>query len=62
MRELCRAIKECKKGVSYKDGPMDWYIHSLTKAKALKDDIEKGRYKLRPGTLVKIYRPKPRRR
>lgn len=60
MTELVRAIRECKCGVSNKDGPLDWYLHSLMKAKALKTDIERGRYKLRPGTKVQIYRPKRR--
>ena len=60
MTELVRAIRECKRGVSYKDGPLDWYLHSLMKAKALKTDIKRGRYKLRPGTKVQIYRPKRR--
>lgn len=60
MNELVRAIRECKRGVSYKDGPMDWYLHSLTKAETLRRDIIKGRYRLRPGTKVQIYRPKRR--
>ena len=60
MKEICRGIRECKRGVSYKDGPMEWYIHSYTKGKKLKDDITTGRYKLRPGTKVQIYRPKRR--
>lgn len=60
MTELCRAIKECKKGVGYKDGPTDWYLHRLMKAEALQRDILSGRYKLRPGTKVQIYRPKRR--
>lgn len=60
MTELTRAIRECRRGVSYKDGPTDWYIHSYTKAKTLRDDILRGRYRLRPGTTVQIYRPKRR--
>ena len=60
MTELCRAIKQCKQGVSYKDGPMSWYLHRLTKAEELRRDILRGRYKLRPGTKVQIYRPKRR--
>lgn len=46
--------------MSYKDGPMDWYLHRLTKAESLQRDILSGRYKLRPGTKVQIYRPKRR--
>ena len=60
MKELCEAIRQCKRGVSHKDGPTDWYNHAYTKAKSLKDEIERGRYKLRPGSIVKIYRPKYR--
>ena len=60
MKELCTAIRQCKRGVSHKDGPTDWYNHAYTKAKYLKDEIERGKYKLRPGAIVKIYRPKYR--
>lgn len=60
MREICKAIKECKRGVSYKDGPMEWYLHSTSKAEKLQRDIKQGKYKLRPGTPVQIYRPKRR--
>lgn len=60
MTELCRAIRQCKRGVSYKDGAMSWYLHRLTKAEELRRDILRGRYKLRPGTKVQIYRPKRR--
>lgn len=60
MRELCRAIKECRRGVGHKDGPVDWYAHRLMKAQGLRNDILSGRYKLRKGSVVKIYRPKYR--
>lgn len=60
MKELTRSIRECKRGVSHKDGPIDWYTHNLMKAGGLRRDILKGRYKLRPGTPVKIFRPKRR--
>lgn len=60
LKEICKGIKQCKRGVSHKDGPTEWYIHSYTKGKALRDDLLSGRYKLRPGTAVKIYRPKKR--
>ena len=60
MKEPDRAIRECKRGVSHKATPVDWYLHSLTKAKILRDDLLKGRYKLRPGQKVQIYRPKRR--
>lgn len=60
MRSLVQAIKECRQGVSYKSGPTDWYIHALLKAYTLKTSIIKGRYHLRPGTKVIIYRPKRR--
>lgn len=60
VKELVRSIRECKRGVCHKSGPMEWYFHSLMKAEALKQDLETGRYKLRPGTKVQIYRPKKR--
>ena len=60
LNELCRAVKECRKGVGHKDGPVDWYMHRLTKAEALQRDILRGKYHLRPGTKVQIYRPKRR--
>lgn len=60
MRELCRAIKECRRGVGHKDGPVDWYAHRLIKAQGLRDEILSGRYKMRKGSVVKVYRPKYR--
>lgn len=60
MSELMKAIRQCKKGVGYKDGPNYWYLHGLTKAKMLKTEIQKGKYKLRPGVPVQIFRPKKR--
>ena len=60
MTELCRAVKECRKDVSYKDGVTSWYVHRLTRAESLHRDLKAKRYKLRPGTKVQIYRPKRR--
>lgn len=58
--ELCKANRQCKKGVSDKDTPIDWYLHSITRCKKLKDSIESGKYKVRKGIIVQIYRPKRR--
>ena len=60
MKELGKAVRQCKKGVADKDAPIEWYCHSLTKTKKLKDSITSGRYKARPGHKVEIYRPKRR--
>lgn len=60
LNELCKAAKECRRGVSNKAGPVEFNIHRLSSCKRLKDDIIAGRYKIRPGTKVKIYRPKKR--
>lgn len=60
LRELHKAIRQCKRGVSHKEGPVDWYTHGLCKARALQDQLRGGRYKLRPGVPVEIYRPKRR--
>ena len=60
LSELCRAAKECRRGVSNKAGPVEFNIHRLSSCKRLKDDITSGRYKIRPGTKVIVYRPKKR--
>jgi hypothetical protein len=60
MDELCRAAKECRRGVSNKVGPVEFNLHRLSSCKRLKDDITSGRYKIRPGTKVIVYRPKRR--
>lgn len=60
MDELCKAAKECRRGVSNKVGPVDFNLHRLSSCKRLKDDIMSGRYKIRPGTKVIVYRPKRR--
>lgn len=60
LNELCKAAKECRRGVSNKAGPVEFNIHRLSSCKRLKDDIVRGTYKIRPGTKVKIYRPKKR--
>lgn len=60
MKELCRAARECKKGVARKDGPLDFYLKRVGKCKALRDELVSGEYKMRIGTLVQIYRPKRR--
>ena len=60
LNELCKAAKECRRGVSNKAGPVEFNIHRLSSCKRLKDDIVRGTYKIRPGTKVRIYRPKKR--
>ena len=60
LKEIDKAARQCKKSVSDKDAPIDWYCHSLTKSKKLRDDILSGRYKVRPGHEVQILRPKYR--
>jgi hypothetical protein len=60
LSSIARAITRNKRGVSKKAGVMDYYIHRITKAKGLRDDILSGRYKLRPGRPIKITYPKPR--
>lgn len=60
LNELCKAAKECRRGVSNKAGPVEFNIHRLSSCKRLKDDITSGRYKIRPGTKVIVYRPKRR--
>lgn len=60
LNELCKAVRECKRGVTHKDGPVDWYMHRLIKAETLQREILGGKYHLRPGTIVQIYRPKRR--
>ena len=60
MDELCKAAKECRRGVSNKVGPVEFNLHRLSSCKRLKDDIMSGRYKIRPGTKVIVYRPKRR--
>jgi Retron-type reverse transcriptase len=60
LTELCKGIRECKRNVSRKTGVMDAYIHALSFARDIRDDVLSGKYKLRPGKVVKIYRPKYR--
>lgn len=60
LNSLCKSAKKCRKGVSNKAGPVDFNIHRISACKRLKDDITSGRYKIRPGTKVIVYRPKRR--
>lgn len=60
MRELCRAAKQCKKGVSWKDGPVDFYLKRVGKCQQLREELTTGTYRMKPGTKVQIYRPKRR--
>lgn len=60
MAELSKAVKQCKRGVSWKDGPTEMYVGRIAFCKRLRDDILNGTYKLRKGTKVYIYHPKKR--
>lgn len=60
LNELCKAAKQCRKGVSNKATPVNYNIHRLSACKRLKDEITSGRYKARPGAKVEVYRPKRR--
>lgn len=60
MRELCRGARECKKGTSWKDGPLEYYLKRVAKCEQLRESIRSGRYKITPGVKVEIYRPKRR--
>lgn len=60
LKELYKAGKQCRKGVGHKDGPVEWCYTGLGSAARLRRNILKGRYHMRPGMKVKIYRPKPR--
>ena len=60
MSELCRGARQCKAGVSWKDGPLDFYLKRVGKCEQLRSDIISGKYKISPGTKVEIYRPKRR--
>ena len=60
LNELCKAAKQCRKGVANKAGPVEFNLHRISACKRLRDDILSGRYKIRPGTKVIVYRPKRR--
>lgn len=60
LSEIDKSNRQCKRGVSRKAGVMDAYIHGLSFDRNLLDDIVAGTYKLRPGKIVTIHRPKKR--
>ena len=60
LNELCKAAKECKRGVAWKATPVEYYITRVTSCKRLKDEILGGTYKVHPGDKVYIYKPKKR--
>ena len=60
MKELCRAARQCKKGTSWKDGPLEYYLKRVAKCEQLRDELLNGKYKMSPGAKVEIYRPKRR--
>lgn len=60
MHELCKAIRQCGKGVMWKRTPAEFRAHVLLKAKILQREVLSGRYHQMKGTPIKIYRPKKR--
>lgn len=60
LNEIDKGNRQCKCGVSRKTSVMDAYIHGLSFDRNLLDDILAGTYKLHPGKVVQIYRPKRR--
>ena len=60
LNELCKAAKECKRGVTWKATPVEYYITRVTSCKRLRDEILAGTYKVHPGDKVYIYKPKKR--
>ena len=60
LRELCRATKQCKKGVLWKDSVANHYLRSLTRNQKLAQEVKDGRYKLSPYTVFTIHEPKKR--
>lgn len=59
-KELNKANRQCRRGVSDKDTPVDWELHSMLRCRKLKKSIVSGKYKPRRGVKVQIYRPKRR--
>lgn len=60
LSELCRATKQCKKGVLWKDSTANHFLRALTRNQKLADEVREGRYKLSPYTIFAIYEPKKR--
>ena len=60
LHELRKKAKKCKKHVSRKNYVMQFYITRVSSCTRLRDEIITGRYKLRKGRKVKIFRPKKR--
>jgi len=61
LNELVAAARSCRRGVTHKDGPMEFCNTVLGSCGRLRRDILSGKYKLRPGTPVEIWRPKHRK-
>ncbi len=60
LRELCRATKQCKKGVLWKDSVANHYLRSLTRNQKLAEEVKSGKYRLSPYTVFTIHEPKKR--
>lgn len=60
LRELCKATRQCQKGVSWKDSVANHSLRALTRNQKLADEVREGRYRLSPYTVFEIYEPKHR--
>jgi len=60
LNELCKAAKQCKKGVSWKTVPMEYYITRVTSCNRLRKELLSGKYHAHPGQKIQIYKPKRR--
>lgn len=60
LHEIDKGNRQCKCGVSGKPSVMDAYIHGLSFDRNILDDVLSGKYHMRPGKPVHIYRPKER--
>ena len=60
LHELCKGAKKCKRNVSRKNYVMQFFITRVSSCTRLRDEILNGKYKLRKGREVRIYRPKRR--
>lgn len=57
---LFKSSHKCLDGVRHKDGPMEFTTACFSSCGKLRKDLLTGKYKVWPGTKVKISRPKPR--
>jgi len=60
LKELGKSIRKGRRSNPNKAVAVEWDLRRYTKAKGLRDDLLSGRYRMRKGYPVHIYRPKPR--